>query len=635
MAPAATGPYSITTSVPQKLQKISESVAKNSNSNEAQEKDENTIYKIVVSTKPAELIQSVGEAKFTPVENSGLLFVSNSGDDIFMDVNTQDYYVLISGRWFRSKSLSGNWSYTGSDQLPDDFAKIPEGSAKDRVLASIAGTDAANDAIEEAAVPQTAKVDRNSAQAEVVYDGDPRFEDIDGTDLGYAINTPASVIRWRGRYYSVDNGVWFESGRATGPWVVSVSRPYAVALIPPRYPVYHMKYVYIYDVTPDYVYMGYTPGYLNNFVYGPTVVYGTGFYYRPWFGTHYYARPYTWGFNVRYDPWIGWGLGYRYSAGWFNVGIGIGRPWGAWGGGWWGPRSYRPAYCYSPFGYRGGYYGRGNVYYNRGRNYNVINRNYSANVYRNRGGIVSRDYQRTTFNNRYRDNRGPNNAPRYNNRNAYNNRNNVGSRPSNNNNRPVREYNPNGRNDPYNRNNRINGERNENNRRDVTPDNRTRPGNNRYNNSNRDPYNNRNVNPDRGNSNGRPNGTIRPNNTTPENQTTMPGRISRPDRGERINRTPAEQRVTPTGPVQNQRSPERRIQNRPQSEATPQRQVQPRQERQIQQRPMQARPERQVQRRESSPTVRQREARPAQQGARSGGERASRGSDGRRPDRNN
>ncbi len=30
-----------------------------------------------------------------------------------------------------------------------------------------------------------------------------------------------------------------------------------------------MKYVYIYDVNPDYVYMGYTPGYLNTLFMDP------------------------------------------------------------------------------------------------------------------------------------------------------------------------------------------------------------------------------------------------------------------------------------------------------------------------------------------------------------------------------
>ncbi|THU41982.1 hypothetical protein FAM09_07725 [Niastella caeni] len=398
-APAATGPFKLITDIPSNLDKIEAAIkeADKKNPEEGKETDENTIYNIVVTTEPAELIQSKGEANFAAMQGTGLLYVSNSENDIFMDINSQQYYVLLSGRWFRSKTLSGSWQYVAADKLPADFAKIPKGSPKDNVLASVAGTEEAQDAIAEAQIPQTAKVERSKVRADVDYDGDPQFEAIDGTDMYYATNTPVSVIRWRGRYYCVDNGIWFESYNAVGPWVVCVNRPYAVALIPPRYPVYYMKYVDIYDVTPDYVYMGYTPGYLNAYVYGPTVVYGTGYYYRPWYGHYYYARPYTWGFGIRYNPWFGWGFGLGFGYDWFNVSIGFGNPWGYWGyGGWWGPRVYRPCYYGPSYYYRGGYYGY-NSYrsYRQYNNVTVINNYYNnTNIYRNRGGIVSRDNPR-------------------------------------------------------------------------------------------------------------------------------------------------------------------------------------------------------------------------------------------------
>jgi hypothetical protein len=415
-APAATGPYKLITDIPNNLEKIESAIkeADKKNPEENKETDANTIYNIVVTTEPAELIQSKGEANFSAVDGTGLLYVSNSENDIFMDINSQQYYVLLSGRWYKSKTLSGNWQYVAADQLPADFAKIPKGTPKDNVLASVAGTPEASDAIAEAQVPQTAKVERSKVREDVEYDGDPQFEAIDGTDMYYATNTPGSVIRWRNRYYSVDNGVWFESYNAVGPWTVSVSRPYAVALIPPRYPVYYMKYVDIYDVTPDYVYMGYTPGYLNAYVYGPTVVYGTGYYYRPWYGRHYYARPYTWGFGIRYNPWFGWGFGGGFGWDWFNVSIGFGSayPWGYWGyGGWWGgPRVYRPCYYGPSYHYRGGYYGY-NSYrsYRQYTNVTVVNNYYSnTNVYRGRNGIVTRDYGRGGYDRgpRYGDGRG-------------------------------------------------------------------------------------------------------------------------------------------------------------------------------------------------------------------------------------
>ena len=47
-----------------------------------------------------------------------------------------------------------------------------------------------------------------------------------------------------------------------------------------------MKYAYVYDVTPQVVYVGCTPGYYGTYVWGPTIVYGTGYWYRPRVSPH-------------------------------------------------------------------------------------------------------------------------------------------------------------------------------------------------------------------------------------------------------------------------------------------------------------------------------------------------------------
>jgi hypothetical protein len=400
---AAIGPYIYTNgNVPDNIryvqQVISSKSQNNGTDNSKADANPNVIPNIIVSTDPAELIQSNGEPNFTPIQGTNLLYMSNSDNDIFMDENSQKYFVLISGRWYQTKNLnSDDWKYIPADQLPGDFAKIPPGSAKDNVLASVAGTDAARDAVMDAEIPQTAKVDRNSATTTVTYDGRPKFTDIDGTNLQYAVNTSSTVLRngGDGRFYVVDNGVWFVSDNATGPFVVSTVRPVDVDLIPPNVPVYNAKYVNIYDVSPDYVYMGYTPGYLNSFVYGPTVVYGTGFYYAPWYGAYYYPRPWSWGFNFGYTPYFGWGFGWGYSQSWFSIGFGYGYGYGSYGygyrgSGWWGPSFYHPA-CW------GGWHGGPRPYGFYGNNFYVHNNihvNYANNVYRNRGGVSSQSYYR-------------------------------------------------------------------------------------------------------------------------------------------------------------------------------------------------------------------------------------------------
>ncbi|OIR05364.1 hypothetical protein GALL_124150 [mine drainage metagenome] len=395
-AASATGPYTSVNDVPANLNKIQTAVDNANNNDPGFSKNDattntNAVTDIIVSTEPAELVQTNGEANLSPIEGTNLLYVTNTENDIFIDQSSQQYYVLLSGRWYKAPNLNGPWQYTASNNLPADFAKIPEGSPKDNVLASVAGTQAAKEAIMDAQIPQTAKVDRNKAAATVTYDGNPRFENIQGTSMQYGVNTQSSVIRYRNKYYVVENGVWFESYNPTGPWVVATERPEEVDIIPPSSPVYNVKYVYIYDVTPNWVYMGYTPGYLNTYIFGPTVVYGTGFYYSPWYGNYYYPRPCTWGFRMHYNPWVGWSMGFGYNYGWFNFGFGM-NLWSGWGGGWWGPYAYHPPYRWYGAGYRNyGYYGnRGFAMGNSVRN-NIRINNYSTNIYTRRTDVVTRN----------------------------------------------------------------------------------------------------------------------------------------------------------------------------------------------------------------------------------------------------
>jgi hypothetical protein len=353
---------------------------------------------IIVSTKPAELIQSDGEPKFASIEGTGLLYISNSPDNIFKVVDDQKYYILVAGRWYNSKSLNGPWTYNESDKLPADFAKIPEGSEKDVVLANVAGTDAAKEAVKQAQIPQTAKVNRKTAKCTAAYDGSPKFEAIKGTDLEVAINCSVTVLHSGNKYYAVDNGVWFVSDNAAGPWAVSTERPKDVDKIPPDNQAYNAQYVEIYDVTPDYVYMGYTPGYMGCYVYGPTVVYGTGFYYNPWYGSMYYPYPVTYGYGMCYNPYMGWSMGFAFTAGIITAGIIYGGHYG----GYWGPPMYHPPYYHYPphgghYPPHGGYPGSG-VGNRPGSGVGAGNRpstlpSSGNNLYGSRAGVSTRDVQ--------------------------------------------------------------------------------------------------------------------------------------------------------------------------------------------------------------------------------------------------
>ncbi len=308
---------------------------------------------VIVSLEPAELIVIDGAPDLKPVEGNDLLFITNSESDILMDIKTQQYFILLSGRWYAAKSLEGPWAYVASDKLPENFARIPEDSEIGHLLVSIAGTEQAKEAVLDAQIPQTSAIQRDNVDLKVEYDGQPQFETVKGTSskVEYAVNTGESVFKVQSHFYCCHEAVWYESKNASGPWEVCDDVPDEIYTIPPENPHYNVKYVQVYESTPQVVYVGYYPGYRGSYIYGPTLVYGTGWWYHPWGGSIYYPRPYTYGFHVRWNPWYGWSFGFSFSTGPFRFSVGYG------GGGYWGPGRYRPYPYYggARAGYRAGY----------------------------------------------------------------------------------------------------------------------------------------------------------------------------------------------------------------------------------------------------------------------------------------
>ena len=290
---------------------------------------------VIVATEPTELIVTDGAPVYTPLEGAALLYVSNTESDVFMDIASQQYYILLAGRWYRAASLGGPWSYVASNALPPAFAAIPPSSPRGDVLACVAGTEQAKDAVLDASIPQTASVKRGPADIKISYDGAPKFQAIKGTKLKYAVNTADSVIEAEGKYYCCRKAVWYVAATPVGPWEVCASVPKEIYAIPPDCPVYNVRYVNVYDSTADTMDVGYLPGYTGNYVYHDTVVYGTGYAYPPWSGVAYYPAPWTWGFCPVYNSWNG-SWGYRNTP-WGRYGY---VNWGGGQGGWWGPNGY-------------------------------------------------------------------------------------------------------------------------------------------------------------------------------------------------------------------------------------------------------------------------------------------------------
>ena len=293
---------------------------------------------IYTTQVPTELIVFKGQPDFVPIIGTQLLWASNTTSDILIDTGNSNYYALLAGRWFRSAALTGPWTFVANDALPPDFAKIPAASLAGAVLPTVAGTPQAQEAAIQNTIPQTATVPlKNGPTFTPSFDGPPQYDKVAGTPLTYVVNSSEPVIQVTGTsYYAVTAGVWFTATQLTGPWVVASNVPAVIYSIPPSSPIYYVTYVRIYEATPQYVYVGYTPGYLGTVIspYG-TVVYGTGYAYTPWIGAAWYPPPYTYGLAAApiYNPWVG-----------YTYGFAMGLATAAWTEPYWGGAYYHPGY---------------------------------------------------------------------------------------------------------------------------------------------------------------------------------------------------------------------------------------------------------------------------------------------------
>lgn len=325
-----TGPYVAINNAPVDLEQLFSTLQKDTNQGQL-----SGIPKVIIATEPTELVATDGPANWKSLPGGQLIYASNTETPWLRELSSNDMYVLLSGRWFRAKQQNGPWTFIRSDQLPNSFANIPPESDLSGLRVSIAGTTEAEEAILDAQVPETVAINRKNTQLSVAYDGQPQFQRIPNTAVSYAINTDAQVIMVGGLYYAVDNAVWFKAVSPIGPWLVADQIPkHEIAKIPPSSPVFNITYVDIYESTPEIVYVGYYPGYMQSFIHYGVPVYGTGWHYRPYRGRHlYYPRPMTWGLNAGYNIWSGWNFGLTWSQRFFFVG----RHWDA---GYRAPRHY-------------------------------------------------------------------------------------------------------------------------------------------------------------------------------------------------------------------------------------------------------------------------------------------------------
>jgi hypothetical protein len=309
---------------------------------------------VFFSTEPAELILLDGAPRYVAVPGTGLLWVSNTESDLFRMGKDGPLYYLVAGRWFKTTNLK-DWEFA-TPTLPEEFRRISLEHPRSRVLASVPGTEQAAEAVLLARVPQTARVNKREARApDVVYQGEPQYQPIEGTQLARAVNTNRDIIKVGDIFYMCFEGVWFMSNTANGPWSVASSVPSQIYEIPASSPAHNVTYVTVEedeDDDDDWVEFAAYAGYTGMMIGWGCAVWGTGWYYPPyyWYGGYYpiYYPPWrTYGYGSWYNPYTG-----RYGT--------AGRIYGPYGGVGFGAR-YNPttgtyargAFAYGTFGARG------------------------------------------------------------------------------------------------------------------------------------------------------------------------------------------------------------------------------------------------------------------------------------------
>ena len=271
----------------------------------------NAVPTVFVSTTPAEMLLVRGAPSYAPVAGTDLLWVQNTDSDVFRVGRSGPVYYLVAGRWFSAPGFTGPWTFA-TPSLPESFKKIPLEHPRSRVLASVPGTAQAAEGVLLSQVPQTARVSKKELKApDVIYQGEPKFEPIAQTSVSQAVNTDKQIIKVGDLYYMCFQGVWFMAKAPEGPWTVTGTVPKEIYEIPASSSAHNVTYVTVEDDDDDWVTFAAVAGYTGIMVGWGCAVWGSGYYYPPywgWYGGYYpYYYPFypTYGYGAWYNPWTG------------------------------------------------------------------------------------------------------------------------------------------------------------------------------------------------------------------------------------------------------------------------------------------------------------------------------------------
>jgi hypothetical protein len=181
---------------------------------------------IFVSYTPAILLGVDGEPVLSDISKANLKYVVNTTWPLFLDKSKSQYYLLVNNIWMSAGDLHGPWARVST--LSKEFTKLPDSGRFADVKKMVPPPQAAN--------PIIPQVFYSTIPAEVIlFDGQPTYTAIPGTQLVYANNTdcPVFVYSPTQTYYYLAAGRWFSAQNLAGPWTfASLNLPPDFANIP-------------------------------------------------------------------------------------------------------------------------------------------------------------------------------------------------------------------------------------------------------------------------------------------------------------------------------------------------------------------------------------------------------------------
>ena len=161
-----------------------------------------------------------------------------------------------------------------------------------------------------AQIPQTARVDRTrSKRRRSTTTARRSSRRSKAPRCSARVNTDKDIIQFGAVFYYCNQGVWFTSKSANGPWQVATTIPAEIYKIPASSPSHHVTYVVVEEDDNDndeWVTFAYAAGYTGLMIGWGCAVWGSGWYYPPYaYGGIYYPHFGGYGYSAHYNPWTG------------------------------------------------------------------------------------------------------------------------------------------------------------------------------------------------------------------------------------------------------------------------------------------------------------------------------------------